>query len=160
MRASLLLVFALAALVAAAEAKKCKGECVSAGSCEGTEAKGKCDDSQVCCVTEGNVDVKGKCHATSECDDLLGECRAKSCHPGEVTFKNKGTNVYCEGKKCVCCAKTCENKKSCNLKGGVCQPISQHCDGTLETGKPYCKASPKMKAGNKNTCGCCIPPAK
>jgi len=30
---------------------QCKGECVPAGSCEGTEAKGKCDDSQVCCVT-------------------------------------------------------------------------------------------------------------
>ncbi|XP_063597887.1 uncharacterized protein LOC134774403 [Penaeus indicus] len=159
MRVSLLLIFALAALVAAAESKKCKGECVSAGSCEGTETKGACEDSQVCCVTEKNVVVKRNCSPTSSCSAVNGECRKMKCLTGEKRFKNKKTKIYCEGKrKCVCCARRCENKSACNLNGGYCQPIDLPCDGTLMTEKAYCVSNKNVK-GNKQ-CGCCIPTGK
>ncbi|XP_037793615.1 carbonic anhydrase 7-like [Penaeus monodon] len=154
MRVSLLLICALAALVAAAESKKCKGECVSAGSCEGTETKAECGDSQVCCVTGKNVGVKRNCSPTSRCTALSGECRVKKCLPGEKKYKNKKKVTYCEGKrKCVCCARSCENKSACNVNGGYCQPVDHVCDGTLMTERAYCVSNEK----GKKRCGCCIP---
>ncbi|XP_042892386.1 carbonic anhydrase 1-like [Penaeus japonicus] len=160
MRLSLLLVFALAALAAAADAKKCSGKCVAVGACAGKETKGSCEDSQVCCVAEKNVGVKRNCNPTRKCNKLKGECRKKNCLPGEVKFRNKGRKVYCEGKKkCVCCSRSCENKSACNLKGGYCQPITLPCDGDLMTGKAFCKANKKLKEEKKNKCGCCVPKA-
>lgn len=106
MRASLLLVFALAALVAAAEAKKCKGKCVSAGSCEGRKALGDCGDSRVCCVLRKKAAFKKKCRAKRSCKDIDGKCRKKKCRTGETEHKNKAKTTYCKGKKtCICCAK-------------------------------------------------------
>ncbi|XP_037774471.1 uncharacterized protein LOC119571081 isoform X2 [Penaeus monodon] len=157
MRVSLLLICALAALMAAAESKKCKGECVSAGSCEGTETKAECGDSQVCCVTGKNVGVKRNCSPTSRCTALSGECRVKKCLPGEKKYKNKKKVTYCEGKrKCVCCARSCENKSACNVNGGYCQPVDHVCDGTLMTERTYCVSNEK----GKKRCGCCIPTGK